>query len=126
MNIDEIETVVRETAPVAFATFSASRNRPAFVIERLDKKEIRPGSMQMTLPTVKLAVTVGDLRPYLLYTQNSDDSIQRIYFNGLSRAAGKLGPEKPDIQSPDDITPVQIQMGLAEFAATVVGPLTGA
>lgn len=122
MNINEIEKILRETVPVVLAQFPASRSRPTALIERLDKKQIRPGSMQMNRETVKVGFMVGDHRPYLLYVAASETIIEKVAYNGLTGRATRLDSTPRPAGS---LTAVHIQMDLAEFAATILGPLAG-
>ena len=122
--IDTIEESLRNLTPVAFNKFSVDKFHPRFTIERLDKKEIRPGSMQVSFPCVKILVTVPgnpEKKCYLLYRTDDDgEGIIKQYYNGKR---GKYGVLDSEELSEDSINVFRIASDLAVFIEHVVIPL---
>lgn len=120
MTIDEIENQLIDLCPVAFAKFAKDKYQPSYTLERLDKKQIRPGSMQVDFPCVKVMVTVpGNPKKqcYLLYRE-VEEGVYKDYYNGRTGRHSILDSEKVE-----KVDIFKLASDLAVFIEHVVVPL---
>lgn len=120
MTIDDIETQLIGLCQVAFNKFPKDRYQPSYKLERLDKKEIRPGSMQVDFPCVKVMVTVpGNPKKqcYILYRSN-EEGLYKDYYNGRTGRQSVLDSEKLE-----EVNTFKLASDLATFIEYVVAPL---
>lgn len=120
--IDEIENSLINLVPISLAKFPKDRYQPSYIIERLDKKEVRPSSMQVNFPCVKVLVTIpGNPKKqcYMLYSEE-DNVLQGGYYNGRS---GRYSVLNINSIPSEDINVFKLATDLATFIEKVVIPL---